>query len=69
MAFDDKDVQQVNQKLDTIDKKVTDQEPSFISKWLGRLKYPLIGLTWVIGALTHKWGLFHFIGKLMGMVD
>lgn len=61
--MNDQDVKQINDKLDSINQKVT---LSAWEVWFNRLKYFLIGGAWVVGALTHKWGLFHFLSKLTG---
>lgn len=54
----------INKKLDVIDGKVTEEEPSFWAKYGSYLKWAVLGLAWVIGAISHKWGLFHLLSKV-----
>jgi hypothetical protein len=61
MSFNDQDVQQVNAKLDDIQRKVTVNK---LELWWNRLKYAAVGIAWIVGAASHKWGLFHFLSKL-----
>lgn len=58
------DLKQINDKLDYISKKVTEDDPTWWDRYGNRIKYGAVGLAWLIGALTHKWGLFHMLSRL-----
>ena len=67
MPLTDEEKQQfdtINKKLDVIDDKVTEEEPSFWAKYGNYIKYAAVGLAWLIGAISHKWGLFHYLSKM-----
>lgn len=61
MSATDDEVKQINDKLDAIKKTVDEEVPSKFIIWVERLKYVAIGLAWIIGALSHKWGLYQWI--------
>lgn len=54
---------QINDKLDYISQKVS-VEPTWWDKWGDRIKYTAVGLAWIIGVVTHKYGLYHFLSQL-----
>lgn len=54
----------LKEKLDAILANVEADDPAWWQVWLSRLKYPIIALTWLLGVLTHKWGLFQHIKDL-----
>lgn len=58
-----KEFDTLNKKLDDIDQKVTSEEPSWWSVWWPRIKYVLIGIAWLFGIISHKWGLYKHISS------
>lgn len=64
MSANDDYIKQINSKLDAIKETVDREAPSVLSIWINRLKYAAIGVAWIVGAISHKWGLFEFLSKL-----
>jgi hypothetical protein len=54
----------IMKKLNEIEQKVTSEQPNRIQRFISKWQYPIMGLAWIIGALTHKWGFFGFITKV-----
>lgn len=55
----------VNKKLDNITVLVKEADPSWWSIWWPRIKYVLIGVAWLCGTLTHKYGFYHLLTKYL----
>jgi hypothetical protein len=48
-----------------IQKKITREEPSRFRRFIDKWKYFIMAGAWFFGAVTHKWGLFKFIGGFL----